>query len=245
MKFSTILGIIIGFGIILYAVYLEDAIQYFLNPQAILIVGVGTFAAVLISFSSSAIIDAIVAFFSIFTSSGLSPKKVIEIIVNLGKEARTNSYESLLLNRYVKNLGMLERGIRLLNEDVTPDKIETILTRESKALSDRNRTAERVFRLASTFSPLFGMIGTVIGMVIMINKSANPDDLPKAMGIALLSTLYGLLLSGLIFKPIASKIRDNNHTNNKVNDIIIEGVLSIQNGENSQLTKEKLETYLH
>ncbi len=245
MKISTILGMIIGFGIILYAIYLEDAIQYFLNPQAILIVGVGTFASVLISFSSSAIIDAFVAFFSIFTGSGLSPKKVIEIIVNLGKEARTNSYESLLLNRHVKNLGMLERGIRLLNEDVSPDKIETILTRESKALSDRNRTAERVFRLASTFSPLFGMIGTVIGMVIMINKSANPDDLPKAMGIALLSTLYGLLLSGLVFKPIASKIRDNNHTCNKVNDIIIEGVLSIQNGENSQLTKEKLETYLH
>ncbi|MCD4652244.1 MAG: MotA/TolQ/ExbB proton channel family protein [Candidatus Cloacimonetes bacterium] len=248
MKLSTILGFIIGFGIIIIGIANQDTIVDFINLPAMLIVLGGTLAAILISFSSTAIFDAITSFSAIFTASSCSPRNAIEIVVNLSKAARTSSFESLLQNKDVKRVPILERGLSLIAEDVKAERIEVILTRESKAVSDRNRTGERVFRVAGSFAPMFGIIGTVIGLVVMINQGLeafDPGEITMSMALALLSTFYGLLLTALLFRPLSSKIRDNNHTNNKVNEIIIEGVLSIQKGENSQITREKLLSYLY
>jgi len=122
--------------------------------------------------------------------------------------------------------------------------IRDILVRDSRTSIEKHRLAERVFRIAGSFAPMFGMMGTVIGLIGMLNRINDPSSIPAAMGLALVTTLYGLILSALIFKPISGKIRDKSHMDTRIREIIIDGVISLHDIENSQLLREKLNGYL-
>jgi chemotaxis protein MotA len=118
------------------------------------------------------------------------------------------------------------------------------LIQESISITERNSLGEQVFKTGGSLAPQFGMMGTIIGLIAMLNRVEDPASIPAAMGLALVTTLYGLLMSALFFKPAAGKIRLKNQINTKVRELIIQGVLSIQKEDNPQITKEKLSIYL-
>ena len=244
MKLSVILGFIFGFGIILITVLTKEDTTLFLNWSSLSITLGGTLSAVIIYFSPGALLDAFWAFISIFTDKQHTPNYVVNILIDISKRSKKTSYRTILKSSKVKGISFLEKGLTLISDGVDTDQTEDILIQESRARTARDRIAERVYAIAGSFAPMFGMMGTVIGLIAMLNRIEDPASMPAAMGLALVTTLYGLIFSSLMFKPISGKIRDKNNIDTNIRDIIIEGIRSIQSGDNSVITKEKLTVYL-
>ncbi len=245
MKSSIIIGFILGFGIILVIILTKEDVGYFFNPSALAITLGGTIAALIIYFSPHALKEAIKSFFNIFSEKQYSPPRIVDLVVDVNKSIRKTSYRNILNFDQVRSVPFLVKGLSLIVDGVSSNNLEEIMIRDSRSMYEGNRIAERVFGIAGSFAPMFGMMGTVIGLIAMLHRIDNPAAIPAAMGLALVTTLYGLILSALVFKPISGKIRDKNMTDSRVRDIIIEGVLSIQRGENSQITKERLIGFLN
>ena len=237
---TTILGFIGGIGVILLAIFLKEDVSLFLNWVGVALVLGGTIFSCLIYFSYEAISFAGQGFFNIFFKKQVSAAVAVKILIDLSKEAHFTEAIDLLGFDTVKKIPFLEKGMMLVADNVEPEQVKRILVRNSKSLTIKNRIAERVWSVAGSFAPMFGMMGTVIGLIAMLNRIDDPSAIPAAMGLALVTTLYGLILSSVIFVPISGKIRDFNHMNTKIREIVIEGVLSIQGEENTLVTKERL-----
>ena len=244
MKLSVIIGFILGFGIILSTIFTKEDTSFFWNWSSLAITLGGTVSAIIVYFSPSALKDAVNAFVSIFVENHHTEFEVVDVIVDVSKRSKKTSYRTIIKSAAVKKIKFLEKALTLISDGMEPDQVEDILVQESRAKTARNRIAERVYGVAGSFAPMFGMMGTVIGLIAMLNRIENPSAIPAAMGLALVTTLYGLILSALVFKPISGKIRDKNNLDTNIRNIIIEGVRSIQSGENSQITKEKLSGYI-
>ncbi len=244
MKISTIIGFILGFLIIGAAVLTkQDAHYYFSLPSLAITLG-GTISATIIYFTPRALMYAVRSAVKIFTDRQHDPKEVMNLLVDINKRSRTTTFSTILKSAAVQRIPFLVKALTLVADGVERKKIEDILHRENRSFTERDRIAERVYSIAGSFAPMFGMMGTVIGLIAMLNRVENPEKIPAAMGLALVTTLYGLILSALIFKPLSGKIRDKNNIDTNVRDIIIEGVLSIQSKENPQITKERLLGYI-
>jgi chemotaxis protein MotA len=244
MKSTVIIGFVLGFGIIFALIFSKEEVGFFLNWPSLAITLGGTSAAVIVYFSPEALKDAIIAFVNIFTEKYFIEHEVVEVLVDVSKRSKKTSFRTIIKSAAVKNIRFLEKGLTLISDGLEGHQVEDILLQESRAKTARNRVAERVFGIAGSFAPMFGMMGTVIGLIAMLNQIDNPSAIPAAMGMALVTTLYGLILSALVFKPISGKIRDKNNIDTNIRNIIIEGIRSIQKGENSQITKEKLAGYI-
>ena len=240
MKISTIIGFILGFAIVGAAIFTKEDVHFYLSWASLAITLGGTISATIIYFTPKALWYALNSAVRIFTDVQHDPKKVMELLVDINKRSRTTTYSTILKSAAVRRIPFMVKAITLVADGVDRKKIEDILHRENRSFTERDRIAERVYSIAGSFAPMFGMMGTVIGLIAMLNRVENPEQIPSAMALALVTTLYGLILSALIFKPLSGKIRDKNNIDTNVRDIIIEGVLSIQSKENPQITKERL-----
>ena len=240
----TIIGFVSGFGIVAAAIFLKEERAFYLNLTAILVVVGGTISAVCIYFSYDALRYAMRSFTEIFYQNTMSPKKLITVLMEVSRESRHVDFIEVLGFNSVKKIPFLEKGLTLIADNVEEPQIRRIMNQYSQSLTRENRIAERVFGIAGSFAPMFGMMGTVIGLIAMLHRVDDPSSIPAAMGLALVTTLYGLMLSALIFTPISGKIRDRNHFNTRLREIIIEGILAIKRGENTQIIKEKLDGFV-
>ena len=245
MKLSVIIGFLFGFGIILSVIFFKQDPSLYLNWPALAITFGGTLSAVVIYFSPQALMNAGKSIIAIFKDKQYSEINLIDIILNISKQSRKTSFKSLIENESIKEIPFLAKGLNLVadGEDIT--HIDEVLSRDSRSMTEKNIVAERVFRIAGSFAPMFGMMGTVIGLIAMLHRVKDPAAIPAAMGLALVTTLYGLILAALVFKPLSGKIRDKNNTDTRIRDIIIAGIISIKKEENSHKIKEKLLGYLH
>jgi chemotaxis protein MotA len=183
-------------------------------------------------------------FSKLFTEKAFTSKQMMDSMVSLSRDARNNGIRSILNSSVVTNNKFLEKALMLVADGEDAELIEETLVQESLTVTDRYTLGEQVFKTGGSIAPQFGMMGTIIGLIAMLNRVEDPASIPAAMGLALVTTLYGLVMSALFFKPAAGKIRIKNQMDSKVREIIIQGTLSIQKGDNPQITKEKLSIYL-
>lgn len=245
MKFSVIFGFILGFGIIFSVIFLKQDPTQYLNFPALAVTVGGTIAALIIYFSPIAIKTALKSFAAIFTNKEIVIKDLIDLIISLNVQAHKKSFKSLLTSPQLNGYPILMQGLNMVADGESEEHIEDVLARESRTQTERNIIAERVFRIAGSLAPMFGMMGTVIGLIAMLNRIKDPSAIPAAMGMALVTTLYGLILSALVFKPISGKIRDKNNIDTRNREMMILGILAIRNQENTHKLKEKLLGYIN
>ena len=243
--FTTIFGLICGTAVIVLSILMNNSSgMVFLNiPAAMITVG-GTVSASMIYFSAYAMKNAFHSFFEVFKYKRSNMVKTIENIVAISKEAHYTEIMDILHSDLVMEDPFLKKGLTLVADAVEPIEIKRILVRYSNSITAQKRIAERVFAVSGSFAPMFGMTGTVIGLISMLSKISDPAAIPAAMGLALITTLYGLIISALFLIPISGQIRDINHQESRVRQIIIEGVLSIQKNENSQILNERLNGFI-
>jgi chemotaxis protein MotA len=240
---SVLFGFILGMVIIGLAIVMRGDPTYFIELPAILVTLGGTLCACIFAFPLTAILSSVKNAFKIYFSKNPSPDVSFRTLVEVAHQARRDGFISLTVKGEGGHLNFLKLGVNLLADGIDADKIHSIMRVRSELLSRTYQNGEKVFHQLSTLAPMFGLMGTLIGLVFMLRLVDDPEKIPFAMSLALLTTFYGILLSALVFTPIAARFRTRNEHESKIREMIIRGILSIQAGDSSRIVKEKLQAY--
>ncbi len=251
MDLLSILGFILGVGFILVSIMLGDApdggkmlipkqLEGFFDLPSIMIVVGGTIAALMISFPLKSFSKIPKHLKIIFAPKKYNPQQYIEQIVFFAKEARINGLLALEDKLSETKDKFLKNSILLVVDSVEPEKVRALLNKELEYLEERHAQDMAFYNKASEYSPAFGMIGTLIGLVNLLANLEDTATLTANMAVALITTFYGTILANLIFKPIASKLKARHDEEYLCKMIISEGVQAIQDGDNPNFIQEKL-----
>jgi len=244
MKASSILGLLIGFGLVFLSISGRGDIRMFLQWEAIVIVLGGTLGATLLSFNFDQILVAIRAVKVVFVGKTSPPDSLIPTMVEMIRDARVDGVAALDVEEDTTGrISFLKKALGLLEDGFDVDDAAQILKAESDTIASKYRMCERMFSVMGNYTPLFGLLGTLIGLVIMLSSISDPKAIPGAMAVAMLTTFYGVLFSAMIFRPIAIKIRAFNYDEILLRELIIETLIYISEGVNSQVAQERLESY--
>ncbi|MFQ5561301.1 MAG: motility protein A [Nitrospinota bacterium] len=242
MDIATIIGILLGFGLILTSLVMGGGIGAFVDIPGMLIVFGGTIAATLMMYPLANVLNTVKVATKVFTLKLQHPQKLIKDIVALAEKARKENV--LALEKVSVKNAFLKKGVRLLVDGKTPLIIDDLMSTELTSLKDRHRLGHDVFESMGEMAPAFGMIGTLIGLVQMLQALDDPASIGPAMAVALLTTFYGAVLANLVFIPISKKLELRSREESKLYELIIEGITSMGGMENPRSIQEKLSLLL-
>ena len=245
MGLANIIGLILGFGLLLTAIVTNgfDKINLFLDPASIFIVLGGCAASMLVAYPLATLLRMHKSIIITFTAKDRDPLKAIEQIVALSEAARREGLLSLENHmEEIDNL-FLATGIRMAVDGMSPEVVESIMNTEIDAVDARHGYGKNLCANLGKYAPAFGMIGTLIGLVLML-ADMDPDTIGQGMAVAILTTLYGAVISNLVFLPWADKLGFINDEEIMIMEITLKGVIAIQSGENPRIIKQKLLMYL-
>lgn len=242
MDLASLLGIVSGLGLIVTAIFLGGEVHHFLNVPGIMIVMGGTMAATLLTFQFKDVLTAFKSAYFVFSSPKQDPQELIDTMVKLGTISRR---KGLLALMDVKTSSVfLKRVCTLIADAADEETLRSAMRTEIESMQMRHHVVQDVFRKMATYAPSFGMLGTLIGLIQMLSMLATPDNLGPAMAVALLTTFYGMLLSTVIFLPIAGKLRSRTLAEVMNFEIIFQGAVSILQDNNPLSVYEKLSSFV-
>ena len=224
-----------------------DNLWNFFDAASIFIVIGCTFAIVVASFPPSTL-GSIPKHFGIMLNTGkFNPMNYIDQLVDLAQTARKNGLLALEGKANEQQDPFFKQAIMLIVDANDPDKVRAILENDIECMSARHEDAAALYDKAGSVAPAFGMVGTLVGLINMLNNmdpTNGSSSIGKDMGTALITTLYGCILAHMIFGPIANNLRIRDSEEVLCKQIIVEGIMSIQSGENPKALREKLLTYI-
>ena len=244
MDISTLLGIVIGFGLVLTAMAGGGGLAWFINAQSAMIVVGGNVGATLINYPRSDIIGVVKVAKNLFFGKEMKPEKIIEMLVDISKASRRDGI--LALEDKVKDIKdpFFAKGITLMVDGIEPAALSRILQTELEFISERHRQGAEIFTTMGNFAPAMGMVGTLIGLIKMLVQMDDPSSIGPAMAVALITTFYGVILANLIFLPAAGKLKTRSTSELMLKQMVISGILSVQSGDNPRLLEEKLHSFI-
>ncbi len=243
MDIATVVGVIAGFALILVSLALgSTGILGFFNLPGVLVVMGGTAAATLIMYPLKTVMGTLKVAMNVVMVRLHSPESTINKLLELSDTVRKKSVLELEKEQFTDKF--LGKGIRLCVDGTHSSTIEDILTTELDFIKERHKIGQNVFENMGVLAPAFGMIGTLIGLVQMLQTLSDPGSIGPSMAVALLTTFYGALLANLVFIPVAVKLEQRSKEESLLKEIIIEGVASIARGESPLILRDKLNVYL-
>ncbi|MEX0797979.1 MAG: MotA/TolQ/ExbB proton channel family protein [Bacteriovoracaceae bacterium] len=243
MDIATIVGLVLAVAAILGSILSGGSIGAFINTPSILVVGGGVVAAVFIKWPLEQIKTLVPVYMKSVFTTPTDPKAMIGEIQKLAETARRESV--FALEKVPVEDIFLKKAVTLAADNRPPEVITSILQLEIDSMVDRHKTGVAIMENIGNDGPAFGMIGTLIGLVIMLqNLSGGPEELGKAMAVAILTTFYGAVLANVFALPIANKLKFRSESEALKMNIIIAGVLGIVAGENPRVIREKLDSFL-
>jgi len=244
MDIATIVGLVAGIALVMITIVMGGNVAIFINiPSLVMVVG-GTTAAVLINFPLSDVLNVINTIRNTFAQKESSVESLIQKLVEFATIARREGI--LALENHTEEAGdeFLQKSVQLAIDGTAPELIKDILTTELAFMEDRHAMAQSVLNAVGAFAPAFGMIGTLIGLVAMLATLDDPSKIGGGMAIALLTTLYGAIIANLFALPMLGKLRVRTATELLEKEIVIEGILSIQSGDNPRVVEQKLKAFV-
>lgn len=247
MDIASLVGLILGAVMVVFGILTgqgPSAFKYFLDIPSVVITIGGSLSGVLASNKLPDFINGIKCAALAFKGEVKDPGDTIKSIIELSNVSRK---EGLLALEEASN-GIddpfLKKGIMLVVDGTDPELVRGILDTDLSCLEDRHKKVISLWEKWAELGPAWGMIGTLVGLVIMLYNMDNAASIGPAMATALLTTLYGSLIANWICNPIATKLKVNNDLEVAIKNISIEGLLSIQAGENTRVIEEKLKSFL-
>ena len=219
----------------------------FFDAASIFIVIGCTFAIVVASFPGSTLGSIPKHFGIMLNSNKFNPMNIIDQLVDLAQVARKNGLLALESKANEQEDPFFKSAIMLIVDANDPDKVRAILENDIECMSARHEDSAALYDKASSVAPAFGMVGTLVGLINMLRSmdmSSGGGDLGGSMSTALVTTLYGCILAHMIFGPIGNNLRIRDGEEVLCKQIIVEGIMSIQSGENPKSLREKLLTYI-
>jgi chemotaxis protein MotA len=246
MDILTILGLVFAFGAILGGNLLEGGhTSSLIQGTAFFIVGGGTLGASMIQTPLPVFLRAMKNAILVFKPPKKSGKEVIEKITNWSQIARK---EGLLgLQGYVESEPDIfsRKGLQFLVDGIEPDVIRNILEVELSTREHQSLQSAKVYEGMGGYAPTIGIIGAVMGLIHVMENLADPSKLGTGIAVAFVATIYGIGLANIIFLPFANKLKSLTHDETVMQEMIIEGIVAISNGENPRSIESKLHGFLH
>lgn len=242
MDLGTILGLALGFGLIVAAMVIGGGVMPFVDAQSALIVIGGTFAATMTNQKLPYVIGGLKAAVQAFLDKSSPKAELVPQIIDLAGKARKEGLVALEGEQI--DDPFMARGVRLGVDGLSPELITETLKGELSAMKERHERAQQIFKFMSATAPSMGLIGTIIGLVQMLQNLDDPDSIGPAMAVALLTTLYGAILAFVVYGPIGEKLANRTAEEVGAKKLAIAGVESILKGDNSMVIQSKLESFL-
>lgn len=244
MDIATLIGLIAGAVAIIGGFLWEGGqITGLFQSTAALIVFGGTIAAILISYPMYRIRTIPAALRMAFRKSNHEASEWIDDIVEMSMLARREGVLALEHKVMEHSNEFLKNGIQMVVDGTDQPVVQQIMELEIDAIEQKHDHYAKIFESAGAYAPTMGIIGTVMGLVQVLGSLTDPTELGPSIAVAFIATLYGVASANLIFLPIASKIRAKSEEETSTLEMLLEGILSVQNGENALLVRKKLETY--
>lgn len=244
MDIATLVGIISAFTLVLTAITLGGKISLFINLPSLMIVVGGTLGATMINYPLPDILKVFKVVKNAFFNRKTTFQGLIARFVELASTARREGI--LALESAINDIhdDFMKKGLQLSVDGLEPSSIREILNTEILSIQERHKLGSDIFTTLGTFAPALGMIGTLIGLVQMLQTMNDPSTIGPAMAVALLTTFYGALIANLLCLPIAGKLRNRSSDEVMIKELITEGIVSIAKGDNPRIIEQKLNAYL-
>ena len=245
MDIASLIGLIMGFLMLVYGIISNHAdIMTYLNfPSAIITFG-GALFATMLSYSMQDFLNSMKGIKLIFKTSSMNTSEMIKSIIDLSNVARKEGLLSLEEAAAELDEPFLKKGILLIVDGTDPDLVRGIMETELVSIEARHKTVISFWEALASMGPAWGMIGTLVGLVNMLNNMSDPSRIGGDMAVALITTLYGSVLANWLCTPVAGKLKAQNAQEMQLKEIMVEGLLSIQAGENPRVIEEKLKSFL-
>ena len=244
MDITTLIGIATGLGLVFVAILQGGGVSLFINIPSLMITVGGTIGATLINFPLPKVIKVMGVVKKAFFHKEPSPEDTIATLVEFARIARREGVLALEERIEKTDDVFFRKGVQLIVDGTPPETIREILTIDINSLRERHEVGQSIFTAMGNYSPAFGMIGTLIGLIQMLRCLEDPSKIGQGMATALITTFYGALLANLVFLPIAGKLKVRSEEEVLSKQLIMEGIVAIQSGDNPRVVEDKLKSFI-
>lgn len=244
MNLFTLMSIFFGFSCIAISIATSGNLIDFWSPSSIFVVFGGVICATCASFSLERMKSLLKALRVAFSKSQIDLGADIEKIVEIANVARRNGLLALEDLTGEMDEPFLKKGILLVVDGSDPELIRSIMETELSVIKERHGENRIILDSMAAYAPAFGMIGTLIGLINMLRNLDDMSTLGPNMSVALVTTFYGTMLANLVFNPMSKRLKAVGNLEYRRKELILEGIMAIQNGENPRVIREKLSAFL-
>lgn len=241
---TVFIGIIIGVGLLIKAIGLELGMKLFYHPDSLMVVLGGTLGATFVHFPISQLFKLGPRLRVIFSFRTSNYFRDIQQVVKLAEIAKREG--RLALEKEVKTIKdhFLKTAVQFLIDKVEPEEMAKIMRENILYMKKRHDLGIKFFERMASYAPGFGLIGTLIGLIMMLAELDDPSSLGPSMSIALVTTFYGVLLANLIFLPLGGRLRISSNEEQMQKEMLLEGIYSMAKGESTYIIREKMSMLL-
>lgn len=244
MDIATIVGVISAFGLVVGAILMGGSLNLFISiPSFIIVVG-GTLGATLINYPLRDVLGVFSIAKNAIFSTNTSIDELVERFMLYANKSRKEGI--LALESEIKTVKdvFLKKGVQLSIDGLEPQDINDILDTEIEFIRSRHQLGAEIFSTMGAFAPALGMIGTLIGLVQMLQNMDDPSTIGPAMALALLTTFYGSIMANIVCLPLAGKLKTRSKEEMLTKEMTVQGIMSLSNGDNPRILEQKLKAYM-
>ncbi len=246
LSITVLIGFILGWAVIIIGIALNRVgFSPYLNIPSLFITVGGTICATLIGAPTGFLSKFRRCIKIAFSNPSFDYSGAIENLVTLSDKARRDGL--LALEDEIVDIPseFTRKGLQMVVDGTDPDVIRGTLTTQIDEMQSRHEQMQNAFELIGRIAPAFGLIGTIIGLIALLgNIGGDPVSIGRGMQVALITTFYGAILANFIFIPIAHRLKEVDVEESRYYFIVLEGIFSIQSGENPRIVKDKLLSFL-
>ncbi len=241
------IGLLAGFGVTWFFILLGMGfgnLASFVDIPSLQIVVIGTLAALFIAFPASSMLGFVSVFKVAIGGDSVNPADTIKTLVQFSEQARREGILALENSAQALDDEFLKKGIGLAVDGTEPDTIRDILGTEMSYIEERHKVGVEILELAGTLAPAMGMIGTLVGLILMLGNMSDVDSIGPNMAVALITTMYGSMVANTFCIPIANHLKQKSAKELMLKQLMLEGIMSLQTGDNPRIVEQKLAAFI-
>ncbi|HYE84015.1 MAG TPA: MotA/TolQ/ExbB proton channel family protein [Clostridia bacterium] len=244
MDLASVLGLVGGLSVIAVTIMLSGDLMGYIDAPSLLCTFGGTIAMTVMAFPFKKLKEGFGALRHVFVYKEMDAENVIKSIIDLANIARKEGL--LALEEAAQQLkdDFLQKGVLLIVDGTDPELVRNILETELSFIEDRHKSNQGVFEYMASIGPGFGMLGTLIGLINMLANLSDPSTVGPNMAVAIITTFYGSLIQNVLCNPVINKLKLRSSQESLMKEVMLEGMLSIQAGENPRIIEEKLKAFM-
>jgi chemotaxis protein MotA len=244
MDIASWIGLFGGLGMVAFGAFMGGSLGGLIDLPSVMITGGGSYLCLFLTYPLTYVMGIFGVIGRVFKTYDFGEKAIVQKLVSFSEKARREGI--LALEEEIQDLDdeFMRTGLRFVVDGTDGEVIRTLMENELSQMEGRHNTWITLINAWATLAPGFGMLGTVIGLIGMLNNLEDKSSLGPNMAVALVTTLYGSMMQNWLFVPISGKLGYQNAMEAKSREMVIEGVLSIQAGDNPRILAQKMLTYL-